>query len=406
MRRLALCWLLGFACFAYAQQQQNPGDVYESGVTPETPAQAVQKLYTLAAKITEDPSSGYDAQTDHWPEADAAWQQWDNAMGLNGNALTQQQRQELVPCAAHLGAAIDTAERSYRIQISQPNNSAAQADAQKLLGIARSDFKQCNPADALNGSNGNPATGANSPGSQTGGVSGGGSNPPIQGGVNTGPDGTPGTTSGGGPGAPQTPGTQSGTPPGTTPQGTPPGTKGLSRTPVPTKPAPNPGTPTTSAPPNMGAIDKAMSNCLSKKLPYFAQQGVQPTFMEEAMYTAPPSAKSKPFAQLPGESQIFLEETAMAMQALSEHDSKYPRNPDYTAGKAQDDIVGYLDHCLTQAGLMPEGDDGTPEEPRYQYARFLGVGIGDPRIAIFESGYNLSLVPAPLLPRTDPGIIP
>jgi hypothetical protein len=187
-------------------------DVYESGSGAETPAQAVKKLYDLAAEITDDPSSGYDAKTGHWPEADAAWQQWDNSMGLNGNALTQQQRQELVPCAAHLGAAIDAAERSYRIQISQQDNSAAQADAQKLLGTARSDFAQCNLADALNGSNGNPATGANSPGSQTGGVSGGGANPPIQGGVSTGPNGTPGMTGGGGPGTPPATGTQPGSP--------------------------------------------------------------------------------------------------------------------------------------------------------------------------------------------------
>jgi hypothetical protein len=203
MRRLVLGSLLSFACFACAQQPQPPMDVYESGGNAETPAQAVQKLYELAAEMSGDPSSGYDAKTDHWPEADAAWQQWDNSMGLNGNALTQQQRNELVPCAAHLGAAIDAAERSYRVQKSQPNNSAAQADAQKLLGTARSDFEQCNPADALNGSNGNPATGTASPGSPGN---------PLKGGVSTGPDDTPGATNGGGPGTPPATGTQPASP--------------------------------------------------------------------------------------------------------------------------------------------------------------------------------------------------
>jgi hypothetical protein len=237
MRRLALGSLLSFACFAYARQQQIPqqqipqqqipqqqipqqqipGDVYESGANAGTPAQAVQKLYELAAEMSGDPSSGYDAQTGHWPEADAAWQQWDNSMGSNGNALTQQQRQVLTACATHLNSAIGDAERSYLIQKSQPNNSAAQADAQKLLGTARTEFEQCNLADALNGSNGNPAPGANSPGSQTGGTPGSGSNPPIQGGVSTGSNGTPasgtpGTTLGSGPGTPPATGTQPGSP--------------------------------------------------------------------------------------------------------------------------------------------------------------------------------------------------
>jgi hypothetical protein len=67
MRKWVLGALFGFACIACAQQQQAPGDVYESGSGAETPAQAVQKLYTLAAKMTADPSSGYDAKTDHWP---------------------------------------------------------------------------------------------------------------------------------------------------------------------------------------------------------------------------------------------------------------------------------------------------------------------------------------------------
>src|SRR5580658_1244140 len=152
MRRLALGSLLSFACFACAQQppqQPIPGDVYESGANAESPVQAEQKLYLLAAEMTNNPSSGYDAKNGNWPEADADWLQWDNSMAAGGNTLTPQQHQVLPACAAHLGAAIDAAERSHRIQISQPGNSAAQADAQKLLGTARSDFEQCNLDEAL-----------------------------------------------------------------------------------------------------------------------------------------------------------------------------------------------------------------------------------------------------------------
>jgi hypothetical protein len=185
MRRLVLGYLLGFACFA-AAQQQPVGDVFESGSgAAGTPAQAVQKLYEISATITDDPSSGYDQKTDSWPEADTAWQQWGNSMALNGNALTQQQRGVLVPCAAHLGAAIGDAERSYRIQKSQPNNPPAQADAQQLKATARKEFALCNMADAMNGSNGNPPTGN--------------SGAPLQGGVSTGPDGSSGTPDGGPP---------------------------------------------------------------------------------------------------------------------------------------------------------------------------------------------------------------
>jgi hypothetical protein len=189
-------------------------DVYESGGNAETPAQAVEKLYDLAAEITADPSSGYDAKNGNWPEADAAWQQWDNSIGLNGNALTQQQRNELVPCAANLGAAINSAEEGYRIQISQANNPAAQASVQQDYARARKEFAQCDLADALNGSNGNPAPGTASPGSPSN---------PLKAGVSAGPDDTPATNTP--PGTPpggsgETPGSSSGgapTDPGLTP---------------------------------------------------------------------------------------------------------------------------------------------------------------------------------------------
>jgi hypothetical protein len=260
MRRLVLGSLLAFACFAYAQQAPV-GDIYQSGSGGAgTPAQAVQKLYEISATITDDPSSGYDAKTDHWPEADAAWAQWDNSMAQNGNTLTQQQRGVLVPCAAHLGAAIDDAERSYRIQISQVGNAPAQADAQQLKATAQKEFALCNPADALNGSNGNPAIGGTNPGGQPGA--------PIQGGVNDGPNGTPGSGAPGTPGGPPlktgisntgpgsgtpgsgTPGKTSGGGPGTPPGiGTQPGSPSSSSGPGSGSPPPS-GSPPATQPSN------------------------------------------------------------------------------------------------------------------------------------------------------------
>jgi hypothetical protein len=274
MRRVVLGSLLSFACFASAQQQPV-GDVYESGSGAGTPAQAVQKLYELAATITEDPGSGYDAKTDHWPEADAAWQQWDNSMALNGNALTEQQREGLAPCAAHLGAAIDSAERGYRIQKSQTGNAAAQATAQQLKATARSEFEQCNLADALNGTNGNPA-------------SNGASGAPIQGGVSTGPNGTPGTTDGGPTsGSPTNPGTpESGTPGTGTPGPGKPSTpiQGSTSKPGPTsgpQPAKQPSNPVANAGDYLHGVLDGFGNCFKSMgsllagAGYFAQGDFQ-----------------------------------------------------------------------------------------------------------------------------------
>ena len=281
MRRVVLGSLLSFACFACAQQPV--GDVYESGgAGAETPAKAVQNLYKITATIIGDPSSGYDPKTTHWPEADAAEQQWDNSMAANGNTLTQQQREGLVPCAAHLGTALDSAERGYRIQISQQANAAAQATVKQLYGTARSEFEQCHLADALNGSDGNPATG--------------GSGAPIQGDVSTGSNDTPGTTGEGGPGTPQTPGTQPGTPPGS---------KGVIRTgipgtPTPGTPTPKPGTPPPSdAPtlPNIPAFEKAMSDCLNAKVPYAVPPTIDPSYLLKATSLAPDDVRVTPLTR-------------------------------------------------------------------------------------------------------------
>ncbi|MGO9323897.1 MAG: hypothetical protein ACLP07_05000 [Terracidiphilus sp.] len=398
MRRVVLGSLLGFACFAYAQQPV--GDVYESGSGAGTPAQAVQNLYQLAAKITADPSSGYDPKTDHWPEADAAWQQWDNSMALNGNALTQQQRQGLVPCAAHLGAAIDSAERSYRIEISQAGNSAAQATAQKLLGAARSDFAQCNLAEALQGSDENPATGGTGPGSDSGGTPGGGSGPPIQGGVSTGPNSTPGTTGGGGPGTPPTTGTEPG-PPASQPPTQPPGSKGITRTPV--SPSGNGTQP--PAGPDIAAMNKAMNACLSEHVPYWKEQAVDPAAMATARILFLPDAKqSIPMDQLPANSQIFLEAAAYGVQASKAHTSEY--GPDSGAGKykysqqdAADYMTGWLYHCMYRDQLTPQSTNFSANYPTLLYSQFLNVPETDSRVNLFSSGFKEdTLPPYPMLP--------
>jgi hypothetical protein len=376
MRRVVLGSLLSLACFARAQQPI--GDVYSSGTGAETPAQAVQNLYKLAATITANPSSGYDAKTDHWPEADAAWQQWDNAMAANGNAVTQQQRGELAPCAAHLNNAIDSAERGYRIQISQAGNAAAQPSIQQDYATARSEFAQCNLAAVVDGSNGNAATGGTS-------------------GVGTGPVSTPETTGGG---TPPTPGTQPGVPASSS-SAEPSGGKGMKR--APSTPPGNGTQP--SAGPDLATLDKAMNACLSAQVPYWKAQAVTPAAMEAARALFLPAAKqSTPMDELADNSQIFLEAAAYAVQANNAHTSAY--GPNSGAGKekyseqdAADYMVGWLYHCMYRAQLTPQSTNFSANYPTLLYSQFLDVAETGGRVDQFSSGFkDDTLPPYPMLP--------
>jgi len=149
-----------------------------------------------------------------------------------------------------------------------------------------------------------------------------------------------------------------------------------------------------------------MAACLSKKLPYPVQQTVQPQFLQAALSSAPASARTVPFAQLPGESQVFLEETAMGLQAQAAHNSKYGSN-EYNAADASDYMVGWLDDCLFVAGIQQDYTNQTTDDPRVAYARFLGVPLGDHRLDMFNSGYqDGTLPPLPLMPPETPPATP
>jgi hypothetical protein len=316
-------------------------------------------------------------------------------------------------CVANLNIAITKAEIGYRVKIVHPDSpdaASSQNEAQAELSQSQA---QCMQAYQLGGGTTRPllqgsavANNDDAPPQTDGGQ-------PQQGSpsdAGTPGIGTPGTTDGGGPETPQTPGTQPGPPPGTPLQGTPPGTKGISRTPVPATPTPS--TSDTPSPPNIPAIDKAMSACLSKKLPYLVQQTVSPEFLQLALSSAPASARAVPFAQLPGESQVFLEETAMGLQAQVAHNNKYGSN-EYSDADARDYMVGWLDDCLLNAGLQQDYTNDTTDDPRAAYAKFLGVPLSDHRLDMFNSGYqdgSGSLPPLPLMPpetpSPNPGVLP
>jgi hypothetical protein len=171
MKRLVLGVWLGFAYLACAQQSgvTPVGDVFNvntPGGSAPTPATALQNLYQLTAQMTADPSPGYDRQTSRWPRADQIRQQWVASVSEYGNNFTQEQRRRMVPCAAHLNAAIDFMERGYRIEISQRGNMPAQLTARNLYMQGRAEFALCS---------GNDTFANNSSGTQRGGT------PPLQG---------------------------------------------------------------------------------------------------------------------------------------------------------------------------------------------------------------------------------
>jgi hypothetical protein len=157
VRRMAkrLCACAGalalavFAGIGARAQQQTPtapvGDIYESGA-PQPVEQAFQKLYEIAAEITANPGSLYvQGQVDesNWPTVDQAQAQWDNAVSQAANALTQDQRNNIIPCAAHLNNAIADMERGYIIHITQESNPPAQSAAQADYGEAKDEFAKC-----------------------------------------------------------------------------------------------------------------------------------------------------------------------------------------------------------------------------------------------------------------------
>ncbi len=115
-----------------------------------TPDQALVNLYKAAQQIIKDPGSEYkkDASPD-FPRPSDIQAQWDASMSAHGNDLSTEERRQFIPCAAHLNAAITDMEIGYRIQISQPNNAAAQQSAQKRRDEAPPEVAQCAPAYEL-----------------------------------------------------------------------------------------------------------------------------------------------------------------------------------------------------------------------------------------------------------------
>jgi hypothetical protein len=179
----------------------------------------------------------------------------------------------------------------------------------------------------------------------------------------------------------------------------PPGSKGITN-----KPIPAPDVPTI---PNIPAFEKAMAKCLSGKLTYAFPQTVDPDFLRMAIDSYGPKAnRNVPFAQLSPISQIFAEETAMALQTQETRDDVYGVDP-YNYSDSIDYLVGWLDRCLASAGLRPLSNDNSPNIPWKLYAAYTGVAPKTLDDQYFIKGFTtFGITPPSLQPPQPPSKLP
>ena len=161
--------------------------------------------------------------------------------------------------------------------------------------------------------------------------------------------------------------------------GTPPGGKGLVRV-LPASPTLTPQTPTfdyadEATAPNIPAFGEAMAKCLNSELPYPVSPTILPAYLTEAQRSASQAVSSVPFAKLSPINQIFVVETAMALQAQAVHDVLYQESQ-YTPENATSYMVGWLERCLVATGLRPMSYDASPNAPWKLYAPFLNKPAG------------------------------
>jgi hypothetical protein len=165
------------------------------------------------------------------------------------------------------------------------------------------------------------------------------------------------------------------------------GSKGMYREPAPPQPAPKP-----TSPANMTAIDKAMNSCMSEVVPYWHVENVQPEYLAAADNYAGENHATTIAATI-------REEIAMALQAQAARASQYGAKNAYNQTDATDYMVGWLDHCLYTARLVPKSSNLSPNDPRLLYSQFLGVSLNDRRIDIFGQGWgDVYDAPLPMLP--------
>jgi len=180
-----------------------------------------------------------------------------------------------------------------------------------------------------------------------------------------------------------------------------PALKGIRRT---TETGQQPAQPNKSTfiPPSVPLMDQTMTKCLNAQASNMpagiaAAAGTpQPAYKTLALKSAPASVQATPVPQLPAESQIFLEETAMALQVQTAHDTEYGTSPHFTSSGELDYMVGWFDSCLWHAGLQQKYGNFSNTRPDEEYAKYLGVPTTSYPVECFSRGYSAGLVMPPL----------
>src|SRR5581483_5239026 len=120
MRRTRVALLLIVCGASFGQTIPPNSDVFQTGTAPVD--QAFQNLYKAAAEIVQDPGCCYrkpGADQNDFPTQRQAQTQWKLAVEKQGGNLSQNARENLIPCAGHLNNAITDMEIGYRIHIEQ-----------------------------------------------------------------------------------------------------------------------------------------------------------------------------------------------------------------------------------------------------------------------------------------------
>ena len=135
------------------------------GQTVEIPQRAVANLYEVAQEMLGDHGAKeyFKEESPDFPYPSSIQAQWDTSMANYGNTLTTEERSTFTACAEHLNNSITDEEIGYRVEKGEPNNSAAQADAQTRYSLAETEFKMCDPSVYEQAKNGIPAATPNKP---------------------------------------------------------------------------------------------------------------------------------------------------------------------------------------------------------------------------------------------------
>ena len=145
-----------------------------------------------------------------------------------------------------------------------------------------------------------------------------------------------------------------------------------------------------------------MSKCLQAQFPNWPTQLIQDRYMQMARNELPESDRSTPLVNLPVQSEIFLEEIAMALQSQAYHDSLYgqrqydPNDPNTVDNPANSKyyLAGWFNYCLYQAHLQTQAD------ARPIVENLMGANYSAPKFEAYDSGggFDKTLPPLPLLP--------